>query len=54
MLKAYLNGSPLGDVNSLRSIQATSVKEVKFLNASDATTQFGTNHDSGAILVTSK
>lgn len=54
VLKAYLNGSPLGDVNSLRSIQAASVKEVKFLNAADATTQFGTNHDSGAILVTSK
>ena len=54
MLKAYLNSTPMGDVNTLRSIQANSVKEVKFLNAADATTQFGTNHDSGAILVVSK
>ena len=54
MLKAYLNSSPLGDVNTLRSIQASSVKEVQFLNAADATTRFGTGHDSGVILVTSK
>lgn len=54
MLKAYLNSSPLGDVNTLRSVQAASVKEVQFLNAADATTRFGTGHDSGVILVTSK
>lgn len=54
MLKAYLNSSPLGDINTLRSIQSASVKQVQFLNAADATTRFGTNHDSGVILVTSK
>jgi hypothetical protein len=54
MLKAYLNSSPMGDINTLRSIQAASVKQVQFLNAADATTRFGTGHDSGVILVTSK
>lgn len=53
-IKVYLNRSPMGDLSSLRSIQANSVKQVQFLSASDATTQFGTNHDAGAILVMSK
>jgi len=54
VIKVYLNGSPHGDISSLRSVQAASVKQVELLNAADATTRFGTNHDSGAILVTSK
>ena len=53
-IRVYLNGSPLGDISSLRSVQAASVKQAELLNAADATTRFGTNHDSGAILVTSK
>ncbi|HJU75329.1 MAG TPA: hypothetical protein VJ717_16420 [Gemmatimonadaceae bacterium] len=51
-VKVYLNGSPVGDVTALRSIQASNVKEVKFLSASEATTFFGTGVDSGAIVVT--
>ncbi len=53
-IKVYLNGSPFGDITALRNIQASSVRRVEYLNASDATTRFGTGVDAGAILVTSK
>ncbi|MGH7712938.1 MAG: hypothetical protein ACREOG_16730 [Gemmatimonadaceae bacterium] len=53
-IKVYLNGSPIGDLSALRSIQAASVKSVQYLNAADATTRFGTGVDAGAILITSK
>lgn len=53
-IKVFLNGTAIGDVTMLRGIQAASVKQVDFLNSSDATTRFGTGHDAGAILITSK
>lgn len=53
-IRVYLNGSAIGDVSMLRGIQAASVKQVDYLGSSDATTRFGTGHDAGAILVTSK
>ncbi|MGQ0537304.1 MAG: hypothetical protein ACT4R6_00020 [Gemmatimonadaceae bacterium] len=53
-IRVYLNGTPVGDISYLRSIQAASVREVRLLNSSDATTRFGTGHDAGALLITSK
>lgn len=53
-IKVYHNGTAIGDVSMLRNIQASSVKSVQYLSSSDATTRFGTGHDAGAILVTSK
>lgn len=53
-IKVYLNGTQIGDLTALRNIQASSVKRVEYLGASDATTRFGTGVDAGAILVTSK
>jgi hypothetical protein len=53
-INVYLNGTWIRDVSMLRSIQAASVKQVQYLNASDATTRFGTGHVGGAILITSK
>ena len=53
-IKVYLNGSQIGDISALRNIQASSVRRVEYLSASDATTRFGTGVDAGAILVTSK
>lgn len=44
------NGGP--DV--LRGIRASSVEEVSFMNASDATTRYGTNMAGGAIEVKTK
>ncbi len=53
-IKVYLNGTLIGDTSALRGIQASSVKQVEYLNSSDATTRFGTGNDAGAILVTLK
>lgn len=53
-IKVYQNGTPIGDISMLRSIQAASVKQVQYLNAADATTRFGTGVDAGAIVITLK
>ena len=48
----YLDNVRLGGTESLRNLQRQSVKEIRFINAGDATLRFGTGHPSGAILVT--
>ncbi len=53
-IKVYQNGTLIGDITMLRGIQASTVKQVEYLNSSDATTRFGTGNDAGAILVTLK
>jgi hypothetical protein len=53
-LVIYVDGSPLGGVQALGNISALNVREIRYLNASDATTRFGTGHPVGAILVTTR
>jgi len=53
-LVVYVDGSPLGGVQALGNISALNVREIRYLNASDATTRFGTGHPVGAILVTTR
>lgn len=48
----YLDNVRLGGTESLRNVQRQAVKEIRFINAGDATLRFGTGHPSGAILVT--
>lgn len=48
----YLDGTRMGGPEALQSIPTTDVKAVQFLNASQATTRFGTGHPHGAIVVT--
>ena len=50
----YMDDVRLGEPSSLSNIPASRVKEIRFLNARDATTRFGTGHSSGVILVTTK
>lgn len=50
----YLEEVRLGSVESLRSIPAAGVKEIRFVSARDATTRWGTGHPSGAIQVITK
>ncbi len=52
--RVYLDGRLIGGVGALWDILPGSVKELRFLNAADATTRFGTNHLGGAILVTTR
>lgn len=52
--KVIVDGSPRGDLEALRQISSIAVKQIRYLNASDATTQYGTGYDGGAILVTTR
>jgi hypothetical protein len=52
----YVNGTRFGGGNIvvLRTIPVHEVEEVRFLSASDATTQYGTGHAGGVIAVRSR
>jgi len=47
----YVDGIRYGSCESLSSIQAIDVTELRFLDGRDATTRFGSGHTNGAILV---
>ena len=53
-IKVYLDGIRYGGVESLITIPASTVREVRWLSAIDATTRYGTGHTAGAITVTSR
>ena len=53
-IKVYLDGFRYGGVQSLATIPASAVVEVRWLSALDATTDFGTGNTTGAIAVTSR
>jgi hypothetical protein len=50
----YMDDVRLGEVQSLVNIPANRVQEIRFMNARDATTRYGTGHSSGVILVVTK
>lgn len=50
----YQDDVRLGEVSSLINIPADRVTEIRFINARDATTRYGTGHSSGVILVTTR
>ena len=50
----YLNGVLIGGVQELGNIQAVSIREVRFLNAVEATARYGASRFGGALLVTTK
>ncbi|HET9385920.1 MAG TPA: hypothetical protein VFO67_12290 [Gemmatimonadales bacterium] len=54
VLVVYLDGTRLGTPQTLRSIAAGSILEIRHLDASDATTRFGTGHAGGALLIRTK
>ncbi len=47
----YVDESRHGSINSLSNISVDHIKEVRFLNSSDATFKFGLNHPGGAIII---
>ncbi len=49
--RVYMDGRSYGDIGSLRNVPVSSVREVRFLNSSEATIKFGTNHGAGVIEV---
>lgn len=46
-----IDGGPLLTANYLARVRATDVAEIRYLNAADATTRFGTNAGSGGVLL---
>lgn len=50
----YVDGIQTGGVSTLANVTALNVKEIRFINAADATTRFGTGHPMGAILVVTR
>jgi hypothetical protein len=52
--RVMMNGSQMGGVEVLRGMQATDVSSVRFLDARDATTRYGTGYTGGAIELVSR
>ncbi len=50
----YLDDVKMMDLNGLTTIPTQRIKEIRYINAGDATTRWGTGHASGVILVTTK
>jgi hypothetical protein len=48
-IHVIMDGVRVGDVNFLQSARVDNVLEVRFINARDATTRWGTGFSSGAI-----
>jgi hypothetical protein len=53
-IQAYRDGFRLGSVEALRSIGAEQIRSIRFINARDATTRWGTDHGAGAIEVVTR
>lgn len=54
MPKIYVDNVSYGNVESLSNINATQIKEIQYIKATDATTRWGTGHTGGVILVITK
>jgi hypothetical protein len=48
---AVVDEVPQGDLSNLKNISAVSVREIRYLSATDATQRWGTGYTSGAIQV---
>lgn len=53
-LRVYIDRVFFGGVESLRNIDVRNVEEIRFLDKRKATTEFGTDHAEGAILITTR
>ena len=50
----YVDNTRMGSLEVLNNIGAHEVREIRYLNPSEATNRYGTGHVQGAILVTRK
>jgi hypothetical protein len=50
----YVDDVRYGELESLRAMSSEHIREIRYINASDATTRFGTDHVGGAILITTR
>ena len=54
MPRVYVDNVSYGAIDALANITTSQVKEIRYINARDATTQWGTGNTGGVILVTTK
>jgi len=52
--RVYVDEIAYGDIATLANLGRLSIKEIRFINAQNATTRWGTGHTGGVILVTTK
>lgn len=50
-IAVYLDDTAIGTVDALKQIEVSSIEEIRYYNASDATTKWGTGNSAGAIQV---
>jgi hypothetical protein len=50
----YMDDIRLGEPSQLSSLSVDNIREIRFINARDATTRWGTGHTAGVIQVVSK
>lgn len=50
----YLDGVPYGDINTLRTIDASHIAEVRLFQAWEAQTKFGVGNNGGVIAITTR
>jgi hypothetical protein len=50
----YMDDIKMGEPSQLSSVSVNNIREIRFINARDATTRWGTGHTAGVIQVLSK
>jgi hypothetical protein len=50
-VKVSIDGAPLLSVDNLHNVQPSSIKEIRYLSASDAAQRFGSNAGMGAVIL---
>jgi hypothetical protein len=50
----FVDGSPYGDMESLRGFRVENIQEMRYVNATDATIRYGGMYQGGVILITTK
>jgi len=50
----FLDGSPYGEMEILRTLRVQNIGEMRFIDATDATTRYGGQFQGGVILLTTR
>ena len=51
--RVYLDRSPLGDIQALKTLSPNGIREIRYYNGAEASSKFGLDNTSGAIEVLS-
>lgn len=50
----FVDEAPYGPLEALRSFRVSDIRQMRFVNATDATTRYGGQYQGGVIIVTSR